>query len=257
VYRSSSLNMRTVPSRQAERPALGSEGSWSDLDSWSPGLQKAQVYESILLDVILGVFPPEARLDEHGLAERYGVGLAGVREALGRMALEGLVARKARAGTTIAPIDRKEMRQIFEVRRRIEPYCATLAAENATEENIAALRRTVDGADEAIADSDFRTLVLMDLRFHAQIARSSENCTLARILIPLQHKAARFWAYTLRRTSTGLSTADFGEHRAVMEAIACRDGVAAHAAVLRVLGEGSRDLAGVLALSTARDPEPV
>jgi DNA-binding GntR family transcriptional regulator len=257
VYRSSSSNMRTVPPGRAERPALGPEVSWSDLDSWSPALQKAQVDESILLDVILGVFPPEARLDEHGLAGRYGVGLAGVREALGRMALEGLVARKARAGTIIAPIDRKEMRQIFEVRRRIEPHCASLAAENATDEDITALRRTVDGADEAIADGDFRTLVLMDLRFHAQIARSSENCTLARILIPLQHKAARFWAYTLRRTGGGVNMADFGEHRAVMDAIACRDGAAAQAAVLRVLGEGSRDLAGVLAMSPARNPETV
>ena len=59
---------------------------------WAPGLQKAKTYEQLLLDIILGVLPPGAPVDERKLAARYEVGLAGVRDALGRLALEGLVA---------------------------------------------------------------------------------------------------------------------------------------------------------------------
>ena len=77
---------------------------YQKIEDWSPELQKSKAYEQILLDIILGALPPNARLDEQGLAERYGVGLAGVRDALGRLSLEGLVQRRSRSGTTIAPM---------------------------------------------------------------------------------------------------------------------------------------------------------
>ena len=83
---------------------------------WSPDLRKTRVYEQILLDIILGELAPGARLDEGDLTRRYDAGLAGVRDALGRLALEGLVVRKARSGTTVAPLDLIEARQAFEAR---------------------------------------------------------------------------------------------------------------------------------------------
>src|ERR1700760_4868444 len=164
----------------------------SDLDAmgaihWSPELQKARVYEQILLDIILGELPPGGRLDEQSLVRRYGAGLAGVRDALGRLALEGLVIRRARAGTTVSPLDIIELRQAFEARTLIEPHCAALAARHATSDDLANLARAFEGAEAAIRDRDARALVAMDQRFHAGVARASRNATLARIVIPLQH----------------------------------------------------------------------
>ncbi len=54
---------------------------------WAPELQKAKTYEQLLLDIILGTLPANALIDERKLATRYGVGLTGVRGALGRLAL--------------------------------------------------------------------------------------------------------------------------------------------------------------------------
>src|ERR1700761_9029218 len=78
-------------------------------EDWSPDLQKSRVYEQILLDIILGELAPNARLEEQGLVRRYGVGLAGVRDALNRLALEGLVVRRARSGTTVSALDLVEL----------------------------------------------------------------------------------------------------------------------------------------------------
>src|SRR5579883_2191055 len=61
------------------------------LDEWSPRLLKSRLYQRILVDIIIGILAPGEQLDENVLAERYGGGLAGVREALARLALEGLV----------------------------------------------------------------------------------------------------------------------------------------------------------------------
>ena len=107
------------------------------IGDWAPGLQKAKTYEQLLLDIILGLLPPGGLIDERKLAVRYGVGLAGVREALGRLALEGLVVRRPRVGTMVAALDLREIEQAFEVRHLLEARSAGLAARNARPGDVA------------------------------------------------------------------------------------------------------------------------
>jgi DNA-binding GntR family transcriptional regulator len=208
---------------------------------WSADLLKARVYERILLDVILCALPPGSRLDEQDLARRYDAGLAGVREALGRLALEGLVVRRARAGTTVAPLDLLEVRQAVDARRLIEPHCAALAASNAEAADVARLRGAFAGAEAAIRARDATALVRMDQQFHEAIARASRNITLARILIPLQHKAARFWVWSMGNDSEAALLEEIARHRTVVDAIADHDPERARTAVLSTLGAFSED----------------
>lgn len=221
---------------------------------WAPELQKARVYEQILLDVILGELPPGGRLDEQELVRRYDAGLAGVRDALGRLALEGLVVRRPRAGTTVAPLDLVEVRQAFEARRLIEPHCAALAATHATPDDIAALQNAFEGGKEAARMRDSRALIGMDQHFHAAIARASRNPTLAQIVIPLQHKAARFWVYSMVEDTEEERLAEIGRHQEVVDCITRHDPEAAHAAMLNILGVFSDNVKRSVAGGTATDP---
>lgn len=214
----------------------------SPFEDWSPDLQKARVYEQILLDIILGELAPGARLDEQALCRRYDAGLAGVRDSLSRLALEGLVVRRARAGTTVAPLDVIEVRQAYEARSLIEPHCAALAAANAGPQDIAALRAAFDGAEDAIRANDVRTLVAMDQRFHAALARAGRNATLARIIIPLHHKAARFWIFSMADDTEEERIAEIQHHRHLAELIAEGDIDGARDAVAAVLGVFSDNL---------------
>lgn len=219
------------PANEMER-----EGRSGELVGWAPELQKARVYDQILLDVILGELAPGSRLDEKALTRRYHAGLAGVRDALGRLALEGLVMRRPRAGTTVAPLDLLDVRQAFDVLRLIEPHCAELAAMNAGPEDIAALRAAFDGAEEAARAGAARALIGMDQAFHAALALATRNLTLAKIVIPLQHKASRFWAWSMREDAPEDRIAEVARHRALAEAVAAHDPEAARAAMLQVLG---------------------
>ena len=106
------------------------------LDEWSPSLLKSQLYGQLLVDIIIGQIAPGERLDEQELVRRYGGGLAGVREALARLALEGLVQRRARVGTIVSPLDLLAAREEFEARALIEVECARLAALNASDGEI-------------------------------------------------------------------------------------------------------------------------
>jgi DNA-binding FadR family transcriptional regulator len=76
----------------------------------------------------------------------------------------------------------------------------------------------------------------MDQRFHAALAMATGNLTLAKIVIPLQHKASRFWAYSMTEDSADERIAEVERHRALAECVARADPAAAHDAMLEVLG---------------------
>jgi DNA-binding GntR family transcriptional regulator len=204
---------------------------------WAEGLQKARVYEQILLDIILGDLAPMHVLDERALAARYAAGLAGVRDALGRLALEGMVVRRPRVGTIVAPLDIREIEQAFEVRHMLEGRAAALAGRNAGPEDVAAIRGAFDGAEAAIASADFRTMLAMDRTFHRAVAFATGNAALARFIVSLQNIATRFWIWEMEKQSPDDQLKDVALHRALGDAIAAHDPAAAEAAALKLVGD--------------------
>ncbi|HEX7761454.1 MAG TPA: GntR family transcriptional regulator [Caulobacteraceae bacterium] len=204
---------------------------------WAPGLQKARIYEQVLLDIILGELAPMQVLDERVLAGRYAAGVAGVREALGRLALEGLVVRRPRVGTIVAPLDIREIEQAFEVRYMLEGRTAALAARNAKAADVEAITRAFEGAEGAIEAADFRAMLAMDRAFHRAVAFATNNIPLARFVVSLQNVATRFWIWEMEKQSPQDQLTDVALHRALAAAIARHDPGAAEAAALKLVGE--------------------
>jgi DNA-binding GntR family transcriptional regulator len=212
------------------------------LDEWSPQLLKSRLYGQLLIDIIVGRLAPGERLDEQVLAERYGGGLAGIREALARLALEGLVLRRARVGTMVAPLDLMEAREAFAARALVEVECAGLAARLATDADIAAIRATLDDGEAAIAKNDTRALAVMDEAFHVAVASASHNRVLAKMVMTLHHQTARFWLVTMREPSLAESRVALDQHRALADAIAAHDVARAQDAMREALGDFPADV---------------
>jgi DNA-binding GntR family transcriptional regulator len=207
------------------------------LDEWSPRLLKSRLYQRILVDIIIGALAPGEQLDENALARRYGGGLAGIREALARLALEGLVVRRARVGTSVAPLDISGAREAFEARCLIEVHCAGLAALHASEAEVAAIRATLDDGETAVEENDQAALAAMDEAFHVAVAAASGNRTLAKMVVSLHHQTARYWLYAMRGPDPSDGMAALNEHRALADAIASRNVERARAEMLKVLGD--------------------
>ncbi len=203
----------------------------------APELLKARAYEQILVDIVMGDLAPGAQVDERALARRYGVGLAGVRDALARLALEGLVARRPRLGTVVASLDLREIEAAFEVRSLLEGRSAALAARNATAADAAAVAAAFHGAEAAVAARDLRALVAMDRAFHRAVAQAAHNDLLARYLLSLQNIAARYWVHAMGRQPPADQLADIALHRDLARAIAAADEGAAEAAMARLIGD--------------------
>ncbi len=209
----------------------------TDDDGWAPELLRAQVYEALVLDVVTGALRPGELLLERTLAARRGWGLAGVRDALNRLALEGLVVRHPRVGTVVAPLDRSEVEQAFEVRRLLDARSAGLAARHATAADKAALAAAFDGAEAAVARGDARALVAMDRAFHRAVARATHNAMLARWLGQLWTAAARWWVFAMGEQDPAEQLADIRLHRDLAAAIAAGDVHEAEAAMARLIGD--------------------
>ena len=207
------------------------------LDEWSPRLLKSRLYQRLLVDIIIGALAPGEQLDENALAKRYGGGLAGIREALARLALEGLVVRRARVGTSVAPLDLMGAREAFEARCLIEVHCAGLAATHASAAEIAAIRATLDSGEQAVTDNNVAALAAMDEAFHVAVAAASGNRALAKMVVTLHHQTARYWLYAMRGPTSEESYTALNEHRALAEAIASRDAARARTEMLKVLGD--------------------
>ena len=217
------------------------------LEDWQPSLLKARLYSRILVDIIIGRLAPGERLDEQALARDYGLnggGLAGVREALTRLALEGLVVRRARVGTMVAPLDAAEAAEAFAARALIEIECAGLAARHATKEEVAAIRATLTDGETAIQRNDARALAAMDEAFHVAVANASHNRTLARMVTTLHHATARVWLIHEGAPSLPESYAALAQHRAVADAIAAGNAGRAQKAMHAALGDFPADMTG-------------
>jgi DNA-binding GntR family transcriptional regulator len=210
-------------------------------------LKRDAVYERILLDIICGDLAPGEWVDEADLAGRYGAGRAGVRDALLRLALEGLVERRPRLGTVVSSPSVFELQQVFELRVQIEGQCAALAARNARAHEVDAIAASLADVDRAIATADWRLLVCCDRSFHHAMAVAAHNVWMERTLVTLHNSALRFWHHSLPRRPVEAVKNEMASHRAIADAIAARDPAAAQAAMRAVLGQFPATVRGMFA----------
>ncbi len=160
-----------------------------------------QVADDIEEAILDGSYPPGSKLpSEQELADDYGVSRNVIREALKRLQERGLVYIRTGSGTYISQPTTKpvsdalhrlllysnnsvSIAHFYEIRRMIEPVVARLAAERATEEDVAAMREACDLMDQNRQNPSEWTQA--DLQFHLAIAGATKNPLIQSILNPL------------------------------------------------------------------------
>lgn len=163
-----------------------------------------------LRDLILhGGLAPGARLAEVELAERLGVSRTPVREALGRLAAEGLVELVPNRGARVASWSVIELEGVFELRAALEPQLTALAVPNASPADVAALDALADAmtaAGRPGADRDLDALVPLNREFHDRLVALADHPAMAAALASAVHPpivVRNFHAYddaSLRRS---------------------------------------------------------
>jgi DNA-binding GntR family transcriptional regulator len=205
-------------------------------DGAAPGSKAAEAYRALKDMIVALELAPGARLDERGLADRLGVGLTPVRQALRRLEWEGLVAILPRRGTRVAPLDEADLERIYGMRSLLEPLAARRAAACADTGLRADLEDVARRTREALADpvADGPALIRLDRELHRLLWAMADDAMLERTLEWLYSHVVRRWYAAIDRVD-GLTVA-IADHLPIADAVLAGDadaaerGMAAHVA---------------------------
>jgi len=187
-----------------------------------------KVEDIVREQIISGARQPGERLNEAEIAAELAVSRGPIREAMQRLARDGLVRMESHRGAFVRTLDAGEVRALFEVRCSLECAAAALAAERARRDEIIALRELIASSRGAV-ESDLEPHYPERLDLHAHIVGCSRNAALTRYLrlVNLELKLVRARSgFQADRAPQALE-----EHVRVVEAIAARDPDAARAAM--------------------------
>lgn len=202
-----------------------------------------EVYESIRRSIVEGTIRPNERLIEAELAERLDVSRTPVRESMQRLATDGLVLSRRR-GWVVREHSPQEIREIYEVRAALEGYAARLAAERATDDEIAEIVRIHETYVAELENTSRDHLLEHNDEFHNAVIAASRNARLAEQIVRntafyFVHRIAGFWSDEEIRVS-------IAGHQELVDALVAHDPEAAQGAAQRgVLAGLSKTLAGI------------
>jgi DNA-binding GntR family transcriptional regulator len=216
-------------SREAADQARVAASAQEDLPDLTLTEKAYQQLEELITTLVL---PPGMVLGEQNLVQRLGIGRTPIREALQRLARDGLVVVMPRRGILVSEINVRTQLRLLETRRVLERLIARLAAERATQEE-----RTVFAglaqAMRAAAASDDLAFMRLDHQFNELVAAASRNEFAVRALANMAGLSRRFWYQHYKQAADLPLSATL--HADVCEAVAKRDVEAAGAASVRLI----------------------
>ena len=200
------------------------------------------VSEEIEKLIVLGEFKPGDRLpSEYELAQRLGVGRSTVREATKALVSRNILEVHRGNGTFVCEqtglVHKKRLGlDLCEVRLMIEPEIAALAAQKATEEEIARMQALCDAIEEKVRRNE--NYGALDQQLHTLWAACTRNAIMPN-LVPILSQAIPLFIDITKRA---LQMQSLRTHQAVVDAIRARDSEAARQAMRVHLEDNRRSI---------------
>lgn len=188
-----------------------------------------RAYELIQERIISLELDPGMAISEIALARQVGMPPAPVNQALERLIKEGWLERVDKGVQVTEDTLSDILRQLFEVRSVLEGLCARLAAQRATEEQLAILEAMMPEFEDAARGADPQSWIQLDQRFHELIYAAAGNLFLEESLERIYTLDLRIW-YTVLNRMTDLPKV-VESHRAIVNALKERDARAAERAL--------------------------
>ena len=173
-------------------------------------------YDELRARIVDGRLRPGARVGQAELADALGISRGSVREALRRLAGDGLVDFEVNRGFFVADVGLERVLERLEARLLLEPGIARLAAERRHEADLGALRRAVAAERAARTASAAHDA---SRAFHAAIVAAAHNDALARVFDALWIADVGRRLLASRRSQPDWQEADVAEHEELLAAI--------------------------------------
>jgi DNA-binding GntR family transcriptional regulator len=196
-----------------------------------------RVYDHLRDEILSGSLTPGAELSEVALAESLGVSRGPIREAIGRLAAEGLVTVRPRRGAVVSSLSTEEFIELYQVREALELLAVQLAVPRLGTDDITALQALIDEMSTRAERKQVGEFFEANTAFHARLVDASGNAKLIDMYRQLLDQLGRY-----RRRSLQLRG---NLQRSVAE----------HAAILRAAKRGDAERAAHLMSEHIRVPQ--
>jgi DNA-binding GntR family transcriptional regulator len=180
-----------------------------------------QVRDRLREDILAGRLEPGAELSEVALAREFGTSRGPLREALGRLASEGLVTITPRRGAVVTQLSRQEFIDAYQVREALETLAVRLAVPLMSDAEIAHLRELCELMDRAAGQNEVRVFFDTNNSFHEALVRGSRNRKLHDVHRMLVGQMVPYLPRSLELR--GNLQQSVAEHQAILAAIEERD----------------------------------
>jgi DNA-binding GntR family transcriptional regulator len=181
------------------------------------------VYNALLSRFISSDVEPGSKITIDALARELDVSHTPIREALGRLEMNGLVVRQLNAGYRIASkMTREQFENLVEIRLALEPLAARRAAERADPDELDALNSLANRMmeiDEVDGQAAYAMFAQEDSEFHDRIAAASKNELVRDALARLGVHVRLFRLIHRARILTDA----LAEHQAILDAVKSAD----------------------------------
>src|ERR1700677_3816119 len=177
------LDLKTkAPTKGRPRPAKAKDGTLTD-----------RAYRELEEMIVTLQLSPGTVLSDPAPAQRLKIGRAPIREALQRLARDGLVVIMPRRGIMVSEINLRLQLRLLEVRRELERLMASLAAERASPDERREFAEVAEAMLAAAAEADDIAFMRLDQRFNILIATSARNEFARRSMGLMNALPRRFW----------------------------------------------------------------
>jgi DNA-binding GntR family transcriptional regulator len=175
-----------------------------------------RVHEHLRTEIQEGRLEPGTELIEVALAEQLGVSRGPLREAIGRLAAEGLVTVSPRRGAVVRSLSKEEFLELYQVREALERMAVQLAVPRLTDEQFEGLAALNDEMEAHAARNKVEAFFEANLAFHARLLEASGN---GRLQEQYRQLLGQLGRYRLRSLMLrGNIQRSVTEHKAILRA---------------------------------------
>ena len=184
-----------------------------------------RIEQELMEDIGAGKLAPGTRLDEVGLAERFGVSRTPIREVLSRLTAHGIAVPGEKRGVFIAQYTREQLAQIFEAMHEIEAACARIASQRLTLLSRTEIETAQAECVAAAEAGDRAGYLRANEAFHLAIYKATGNPYMAELASEFRKRTGPFRAKKFATTEDMISSAQ--SHYELINDIFSEDSAAA------------------------------
>lgn len=201
---------------------------------------RQQIFEKIRQDIMDGKYKKGDSLIEQKLAEEFGVSRTPVREAMRQLEFDGLVKSIPNRGVFVNGITHQDIKDIYQIRQRIEGLAAVWAVQKMTEDEMEELQNIYDLMEFYTEKGNINKVAELNTHFHEVIFKAAKSKFLKNTLINFQ--AYIQWARHASIKIEGRAQAALKEHKAIVEAFRKKDESLAERLIMEHVGNSIKNL---------------